>query len=152
MPDQYDRKILMELQNNGRMPMAELSDKVGLTTSPCWRRVRQMEESGVIEGYAAMVNPASVGIGLNVFVYVALNLHQAEEFEAEIMRRDEVVDCYAMTGDQDYLLHVMVRDVNHFDDFLRNDLIHFPGVDRVNSSFALKAIKKWSGIPVNLVE
>ena len=147
--DLHDRKILRELQNSGRLPMAELADRVGLTTSPCWRRVRRMEEAGIIEGYAAIVDPASIGIGLNVFVYVAMDLHKAEEFEAEITQRDEVIECYAMTGDQDYLLHVMVEDVAHFDDFLRNDLIHLPGVGRVNTSFALKAVKKWGGIPVD---
>jgi DNA-binding Lrp family transcriptional regulator len=146
--DAQDLKILRVLQTDGRISMAELADRVGLSTSPCWRRARQLEEAGVIEGYAARVSPEALGLSLNVFVYVSLDLHNAEAFEAEIQERDEVVECYAMTGDKDYLLHVMVADIEAFDRFLRRDLIIMPGVERVNTSFALKAIKKTSALPL----
>lgn len=140
--DAYDRNILTELQKDGRVPMATLAERVGLSVSPCWRRVRRLEENGIILGYTAQLAPKMIGLNLNVFVYVALDLHKAEAFEAAIAARSEVVECYAMTGAQDYLLHIMVPDMEAFDTFLRTELVHMPGVDRVNTSFALKAIKQ----------
>lgn len=140
--DSYDRQILAELQKDGRVPMATLAERVGLSVSPCWRRVRRLEEAGVILGYTARLAPKTIGLNLDVFVYVALDLHRAEEFEALIGARREVVECYAMTGEQDYLLHIMLPDMDAFDTFLRTELIHMPGVERVNTSFALKAIKQ----------
>ncbi|CAA7613926.1 Lrp/AsnC family transcriptional regulator [Magnetospirillum sp. SS-4] len=149
-PDAFDRKILSELQRNGRLSIAELSERVGLSASPCWRRVRMLEEAGVIRGYTALVDPAALGLGLNVFVAATIDLHRAAEFEAAIMKRPEVLECFAMTGDQDYLLHVITADIEAFDRFLREDLIHMPGVDKVKSSFALKAIKSTSSLPVDV--
>lgn len=146
--DAFDRRILSELQKDGRICISELAERVGLSTSPCWRRVKALEEAGVISGYAAIVDPAAVGLSLNVFVSATLDLHKAEEFEAALAERPEVVDCYAMTGEQDYLLHVVCRDIDSFDRFLRQDLIHMPGVRQVRSSFALKQVKGWRMLPV----
>mgnify|MGYP004002334917 CR=1 FL=1 len=146
--DSYDRKILTELQRDGRMPMADLARKVGLSTSPCWRRKKQLEEAGIIRGYTAVVRPQAVGLGLNAFVYVSLDLHKAVAFEAEIQSRQEVIECYAMSGGQDYLVHVMFADMAAFDIFLRGDLAHMPGVERVDTSFALKAIKQDRALPI----
>ncbi len=146
--DRYDRMILAALQRDGRMGMADLAKQVGLSPSPCWRRKKQLEDAGVIRGYAALVAPKAVGLGLNAFVNVAVDLHHAEAFEALISKREEVVECYAMTGGQDYLVHVMVTDMEDFDRFLRSEVAHMPGVERVNSSFALKAIKQSAALPV----
>lgn len=146
--DAFDRKILVELQRDGRLSIAELSERVGLSPSPCWRRVRLLEEAGVIRGYAALVDPAALGLGLNVFVAATLDLHRAGEFEAALMERPEVLKCHAMTGEQDYLLHVVAADITAFDRFLRHELIHMPGVDKVKSSFALKAVKNSFVLPV----
>ncbi|MDP6816230.1 MAG: Lrp/AsnC family transcriptional regulator, partial [Alphaproteobacteria bacterium] len=115
--DRYDRGILRELQRDGRLSTSELADRIGLSTSPCWRRVRRLEEKGIIRHYMAMLAPEAVGLGLDVFVYVSLDLHRAKEFEAVIQQRSEVVECHAIAGDQDYLLHVMVPDIESFDHF-----------------------------------
>jgi len=146
--DAYDRKILKELQRDGRISMADLAKRVGLSTSPCWRRKKQLEEAGIIRGYTAVVRPQSVGLGLNAFVYVSLNLHKGDAFEAEIQKRAEVIECYAMSGGQDYLVHVMFSDMTAFDVFLRGELAHMPGVERVDTSFALKAIKQDRALPI----
>lgn len=139
--DAFDRRILSELQRDGRICISELAERVGLSTSPCWRRVKALEERGIISGYSAIVDQAALGLGLNVFVSATLDLHDAERFEAAVAERPEVVECFAMTGEQDYLLHVLCKDIDSFDNFLRHELIHLPGVRQVRSSFALKQIK-----------
>ena len=146
--DAYDRKILTELQRDGRIAMADLAKRVGLSTSPCWRRKKRLEQAGIIRGYTAVVRPQSVGLGLNAFVYVSLNLHKAEGFEAAVQKQPEVIECYAMSGGQDYLVHVMCADMAAFDVFLRSELAHMPGVERVDTSFALKAIKQDRALPI----
>lgn len=146
--DGYDRRILAALQRDGRMSIADLAETVGLSPSPCWRRVRALEEAGVIRGYTAILDTAALGFGLDVFVSLSLNLHKAEEFEAAIMRRPEVVQCYAMAGEQDYMLHVIARDMAAFDHFVREELIHMPGVDKVRSNFILKVIKQTTALPL----
>ncbi len=147
-PDELDRAILSELQINGRISIADLADRVGLSASPCWRRVRRLEQAGIISRYAALIEPAVLGLELNAFVYLSLDLHQAEAFEAAIIARDEVVQCYALTGEQDYLLHVMAVNIQAFDHFLRTELMDMPGVERVRTSFALKSIKPDALIPL----
>ncbi|KAA3626839.1 MAG: Lrp/AsnC family transcriptional regulator [Proteobacteria bacterium] len=149
--DASDLRILTELQRNGRLSIAELSERIGLSTTPCWRRVRMLEESGVISRYTAVVNAQALGIALDVFVEVSLDLHQAAAFEKVIDERDEVVECYAVTGDRDYLLHVMVADMDACDRFLRDELIHFPGVQRVSTRLALKPIKQSAGVPLRIL-
>ncbi len=139
--DAFDRRILSELQRDGRICISELAERVGLSTSPCWRRVKALEENGIICGYAAILDPTALGLTLNVFVSATLDLHKAEEFEAAVAERPEVVECFAMTGEQDYLLHILCRDIDAFDKFLRHELIHMPGVLQVRSSFALKQVK-----------
>lgn len=146
--DGYDRRILAALQGDGRMSIADLAETVGLSPSPCWRRVRALEEAGVIRGYTAILDTAALGFGLDVFVSLSLNLHKADEFEAAIMRRPEVVQCYAMAGEQDYMLHVIARDMAAFDHFVREELIHMPGVDKVRSNFILKVIKQTTALPL----
>ncbi len=146
--DSCDLKILAELQRDGRLSVADLAERIGLSTTPCWRRVRLLEESGVIDRYTAVVDARKLGITLNVFVEVSLDLHQAEAFEQAIEERDEVVECYAVTGDRDYLLHVMVSDMDACDHFLRDELVHFPGVQRVSTRLALKPIKQGRGVPL----
>lgn len=146
--DACDLKILGELQQNGRLSVAELAERIGLSTTPCWRRVRLLEESGVISHYTAVVNPLALGIALDVFVEVSLDLQQAQAFEQVIAERSEVVECYAVTGDRDYLLHVMVSGMEACDHFLRDELIHFPGVQRVSTKLALKPIKQSAGVPL----
>jgi len=144
--DSYDVKILKALQKNGRIAVADLAQKIGLSTTPCWRRVQRLQKSGVIRNYTAVIDPAVFGINLDIFIEVSLDLHLAKEFERVVQERDEIIECYAITGGQDYMLHVMVKDIASYDQFLREELVHFPGVVRVKSHLALNPIKKTTGI------
>jgi len=150
--DSYDLKILTELQKNGRIAVADLATKIGLSTTPCWRRVRRLQKSGVIKSYTAIVEPSVFGITTDVFIEVSLDLHQAKAFEQAILERDEIVECYAIIGGQDYLLHVMVADIASYDQFLRDEFIHFPGVQRVKTHLALNPIKKSTGVLLKKVD
>jgi len=146
--DSYDKRILAALQEDGRLSLNQLAETVNLTTSPCWRRVKRLEEAGIIEKYVAVVDPEALGLGLNVFVYVTLDHQKGGPFEAAVAAHPAIIDCFAMSGDTDYLLRVVVENVASFDKFLRTDLVRMPGVDRTSSSFALRAIKKSTGLPV----
>ena len=143
--DRTDLALLAALQAAGRISNAELAERVNLSASACLRRVQRLEESGVIAGYAALIDPARVGLGLQAFVRVQLAKHDAEaiaDFSARVTDWDEVVACHALTGDMDYLLHVIVRDLDHFSRFLLDQLLNNSGVADVNSSFVLRAVKQ----------
>ena len=145
--DAFDQRLIAELQRNGRITVAELAERVGLSTSPCWRRLRALEKAGVISRYTAIIDPRALGLGLDVFVGVGLDLQHAEAFEEGLAHHPEVVECYAMTGEQDYLVHVLCADIAAFDRFLRNVLVHMPGVRQVRSSFALKQVRGATILP-----
>lgn len=153
--DPLDRAILGELQENARLSNVELARRVGLSPSPCLRRVRDLESSGVIREYTALLEPAAVGLGVSVFVQVTLE-RQVDEglvrFESSIQERPEVMECYLMTGDSDYLLRVVVPDVPAFEHFLIDYLTRLPGVSGVKSSFALKEIKYRTALPLGEVD
>lgn len=143
--DRTDLALLAILQAHGRISNAELAEKVNLSASACLRRVQRLEDSGVIAGYAALIDPAKVGLGLQAFVRVQLAKHDAEaiaEFTRRVNDWDEVVACHALTGDMDYLLHVIVQDLDHFSRFLLDRLLNNSGVADVNSSFVLRAVKQ----------
>ena len=143
--DRIDLALLAVLQAQGRISNAELAERVNLSASACLRRMQRLEESGVIAGYAALVDPAKVGLGLQAFVRVQLAKHDAEaiaEFTRRVNDWDEVVACHALTGDMDYLLHVIVQDLDHFSRFLLDRLLNNSGVADVNSSFVLRAVKQ----------
>ncbi|RJF78162.1 Lrp/AsnC family transcriptional regulator [Azospirillum cavernae] len=149
--DRIDRKILALLQENGRQPNNELADQVGLSPSPCLRRVKALEEAGVISRYVALVDPASVDLPVNIFVSVGLD-RQIEEridaFEAAVMERPEVLECYLMSGDADYLLRVVVPDLASYERFLKEHLTRIPGVAGIRSSFALKQVRYRTALPL----
>jgi Lrp/AsnC family leucine-responsive transcriptional regulator len=149
--DGIDIKILEVLQADARISNVDLAGKVGLSPSPCLRRVRDLEESGLVRGYVALLDPAAVGLGVSVFVQVSLE-RQAErglgEFEKKVLERPEVLECYLMTGDADYLLRVVVPDVAAFERFLMGHLTRIPGVASVKSSFALKQVKYSTALPL----
>lgn len=133
------------LQRHGRITNAELAERVSLSPSACLRRVQRLEARGVIAGYAAQVDPAAVGLGLQAFVRVQLKQHDAvtiERFVELTNGWDEVAACHALTGDMDYLLHVYVRDLEHFSHFLLDQLLRTAGVADVNSSFVLRTVKR----------
>ncbi|MFT4571552.1 MAG: Lrp/AsnC family leucine-responsive transcriptional regulator [Candidatus Binatia bacterium] len=149
--DEIDRQILAELQDNARISNVDLATRVGLSASPCLRRVRDLEESGVIRRYATLVDPAALGLGVSVFVQVSLE-RQVEigldSFEKLVLARPEVLECYLMTGDADYLLRVVVPDVAAFERFLLDHLTKVPGVASIKSSFALKQVTYRTALPI----
>ena len=149
--DRTDLRMLRELQRNGRMPVVELADKVSLSPTACQRRLRKLEDSGVIERYAAVLNPAALGQTIQAFVRVSIERQSkdvAEAFEAAIKRQPEVRACYVMTGDLDFLLHVLVPDLQAFAEFSMKVLIGLPGVKDVRSSLVLEAVKQDEGLPL----
>ena len=151
--DEIDRKIIAALQAEGRLAIVDLADKVGLSPTPCQRRVKRREEEGLITRYAALVSPAAMGFGLQALVEVTLEDHSektVEAFEAAIRARTEVVACYAVTGDMDFLLHVFATDLNSFSDFALKALLRMPGVKGTRSSFIMQAVKSdlaWAPSP-----
>ena len=151
--DAIDRRILRALQRDGRLAVVALAEQVGLSPTPCQRRVKRLEEEGLITRYAALVSPAAMGFGLQALVEVTLEDHSektVEAFEAAIRSRQEVVACYAVTGDMDFLLHVFAPDLNSFSDFALKALLRMPGVKGTRSSFIMQAIKSdlaWAPAP-----
>ncbi len=149
--DRIDRKILAVLQEDGRLPNNELAERVGLSPSPCLRRVKALEEAGVIARYVALVDPASVDLPVNIFVSVSLERQveaRLDGFEAEVMALPEVLECYLMTGDADYLLRVVVPDLASYERFLKEHLTRIPGVASIRSSFALKQVRYRTALPL----
>ena len=149
--DRIDLQLLAELQRAGRLTNAELAERVHLSPSACLRRVQRLEREGVIAGYRAEVDPERVGLGLQAFVRVQLEKHDVEHvaaFASFVTAWDEVVACHALTGDMDYLLHVVVRDLDLFSRFLLDRLLNASGVADVNSSFVLRTVKAFGGVPV----
>ncbi|NYZ16520.1 Lrp/AsnC family transcriptional regulator [Azospirillum sp. RWY-5-1] len=149
--DRIDRNILALLQQDGRMANSDLSQRVGLSPSPCLRRVKALEETGVIRNYVALVDPAAVDLSVSVFVSVTLE-RQVEErldaFEAAVVRWPEVLECYLMTGEADYLLRVVVPDLAAYERFLKDHLTRVPGVASIKSSFALKQVRYNTALPL----
>lgn len=142
--DEFDTRIVRELQANARLPVSDLSTRVGLSPTPVGRRIRQLEESGVIEGYTVLLNEAAMGFGVSVFVSVQLD-RQVDEaleiFETAVQSFPEVVDCWLMTGNRDYLLRVVTTDLAAFEAFLVGRLTRVPGVSSIESSIPLRRVK-----------
>ncbi|MBX2811457.1 MAG: Lrp/AsnC family transcriptional regulator [Myxococcales bacterium] len=150
--DATDQAILHELQTNGKVSNTALAAKVHLSESACLRRVQRLEKSGLIQGYAALVSQSAVGFPDNVFVRITLHSQQQQDlaaFEAEALNIPEVMECYLMTGDADYLLRVIVGDARDYERIHSLHLTRLPGVARVQSSFALRTVIKRSEIPVH---
>lgn len=143
--DRVDLALLAELQGDGRISNADLAVRVKLSPSACLRRVQRLEAAGIVAGYAALLDPARVGLGLQAFVRVQLARHDADTiaaFSQRVNDWDEVVACHALTGDMDYLLHVIVQDLDHFSRFLLDRLLSGDFVADVNSSFVLRSVKQ----------
>jgi DNA-binding Lrp family transcriptional regulator len=149
--DEIDRRILRQLQEDARSSNVELAERVGLSPSPCLRRVRTLEGAGIIKRYAALVDQSAVGLPVSVFVSVSLE-RQVEEalatFETRVRERPEVMECYLMTGDSDYLLRVVTSDLSAYERFLMDHLTRMPGVASIRSSFALKQITYKTALPL----
>src|ERR1700712_3208191 len=149
--DAIDRKILSQLQSDSRITMQELADKVGLSVSPCHRRVKLMEERGVISRYIAMVDQKSLGLHVSVFISIKLTRQKEEDldrFAKAISKWEEVLECYLMTGNRDYLLRVVAADLSSYEAFLKNKLTRLDGIASIESSFALSQVKYSIALPV----
>jgi len=149
--NEIDRKILDSLQRDGRMTNQNLSEEIGLSPSPCLRRVRSLEDNGVISGYVAMVNPGAVGLQVTAFVRIRLDQQDDSHlasFETAVASLPEVMECYLMTGESDYQLRILVGSLGEFEDFLRHKLTRIKGVSQVTTSFALRPIVYRTALPV----
>ncbi len=153
--DAVDRRILTLLQAQGRITYDELAAQVGLAPSTALRRVRRLEEAGVIDGYVALVSPERVGLGLTAYISVRLAKHTdaharspMDAFDAAVQSWPEVVECAALTGDMDYLLRVLVRDMAHFSRFIGDSLLRHPSVQDCRSSFVLRRLKGTTAVPL----
>jgi Lrp/AsnC family leucine-responsive transcriptional regulator len=149
--DRTDARIVAALQRDGRVSIVELADQVGLSPTPCARRVKRLEDAGVIEGYAAVINPRQVGHAVQAFVQVKLERHTdetADRFRRGLEELSPVVACYAMTGEMDFLLQVLVPDIDALGEFTLHRLMRLPGVRDVRSSLVLETIKRSRGVPV----
>jgi len=146
-----DARILAALQQDGRTTNQTLADGIGMSASPCWRRVRQLEEHKVIQGYRAVLDRRKIGLGVLVFVRVTIDRHsevEARKFEQEVMALEDVVACYSIGGDADFLLQVVSRDLDTFADFAMSVIRRLTGIKEMQSMFVLKEIKPFVEYPV----
>lgn len=150
-PDKIDRRILAVLQDDGRLTNQVLAEKVGLSPAACWRRVRNLEQQGVILGYSARLDPERLGQGLCVLVNLSLQRHTIDStanIEQQVSSYPEVLQCFAVTGNADFVLRVLVRDMAAYDRFLNEKIFTLQGIAQVNSNFALREIKNTLTVPV----
>lgn len=149
--DEIDRKIIAAVQNDGRITTHELAARVGLSPSPCARRVRALEDSGIIKGYTAIIDQTKVGLPISAFASIKLERqHEADldRFAHAVARWPEVADCYLMTGQRDYLLRIVVRDLEAYERFLKEKLTRLDGVASIETSFALGQVKRSEVLPL----
>ncbi len=149
--DDIDRRILHALQQDGRLTVAELAEKVGLSASPCHRRIKLLETRGVIDRYAAVVNQRVVGLPVSVFVSIKLESQREDalaKFAKAIAPWPEILECYLMTGQRDYLLRVVVADLQAYEQFLKTKLTRLSGISSIESSFALEQVKYSNSLPL----
>ena len=152
--DKTDRAILQAMQRDGRLSNVNLAREVNLSESACLRRVKLLEQEGVVERYAMIVNQSAVGLPGNVFVEISLAQQQQEEldiFEERVLQIPEVMECYLMSGEYDYLLRVVVSDAAHYERVHHQNLTRLPGIARVRSSFALRTVTKATELPLQSV-
>jgi Lrp/AsnC family transcriptional regulator, leucine-responsive regulatory protein len=149
--DSIDIKILKELQLDGSLSNIELSRRVHLSASPCLARVKALEKAGVIDRYVALLQPKAVGLQLNVFISISLKQQskaELEAFEQSISQHEEVMECYLMTGDSDYLIRVAVPDIAALERFILDRLTPIQGIEKIRSSFALKQVRYKTALPL----
>jgi len=148
--DKIDLAILDSLQNDGRISNNDLADRVGLSASACLRRVKSLEENGVIDRYVALVQQSAAGLSDNVFVQVAVEKQTKEklaEFERKVRECPQIMECYLMSGDADYLLRVVVSDASDYERLHMDVLTALPGVSQIKSNFSLRTVTKKTSIP-----
>ena len=149
--DDIDRKIIAAVQDDGRITTHELAARVGLSPSPCARRLRLLEEAGIIKGYTAIIDQTKVGLPVSAFASIKLERQREESldrFAQAVASWPEVVDCYLMTGQRDYLMRVVVRDLAAYEEFLKDKLTRLEGVASIETSFALGQVKRSEALPL----
>ncbi|MEJ2410211.1 MAG: Lrp/AsnC family transcriptional regulator [Novosphingobium sp.] len=149
--DAIDRKLLHELQRDASLSHADLAERVGASTASCWRRIRALEADGILGPQVRLVDAARVGRGVNVLCHIKIRNHSAETteaFENFIASRDEIIECYAMSGDWDYLLRILVADVEDYNRFLMRTVLRHPSVATGSSHFALAQVKYTTAVPI----
>lgn len=149
--DRFDARILYELQRDGRLPVVELAESIGLSPTPCARRIKALETQGVIESYAAVLHPARIGLKMLAIVQVKLTEHTDEtvaRFEREIALLDEVTNCYAMTGTYDFILQVYAKDLDAFSNVVLKKLLRIPNLRDLQSSVVLATVKRSTRLPL----
>ena len=152
--DEFDKRILACLQKDASLPLAEIAERVGLSSTPCWRRIQNLEKAGVIDGRVALLDPAKLNVGVTVFVALKTRKHSQdwlETFAAHVDSIDEVVEFYRMSGDVDYMLRVVVPDIAAYDEVYKR-LIAVGGLSDVSSSFAMERIKYTTELPLDYAE
>ncbi|MEH6675091.1 MAG: Lrp/AsnC family transcriptional regulator [Sulfitobacter sp.] len=148
--DSKDREIIKALQRNGRLTNQDLAAQVNLSPSPCLRRTRTLEEKGVIKGYTAIVDERAYGLPVTALVRIRLSSHTGEVvklFEKKVHETDQILDCYVITGSEDYLLRVLVEDLKNYEEFVRHKLHNIPGIASIDSSFAYGVLKQSNVFP-----
>ncbi|MBC3767788.1 Lrp/AsnC family transcriptional regulator [Neptunicella marina] len=149
--DKFDKQILRTLQQNATISMAELSVHVGLSHTPCWRRVKRLESEGIILRKVTLLSNKKLNLGVSVFIYVSLKNHDEgalNKFESAVQDIDEIVECHTTSGDKDYLLKVVVESIEEYEHLLKSKLTHLPNVDHLSSTFALKQVKYTTELPI----
>ena len=150
--DKTDAKILKLLQYDSRMSNSELSEKIGMSASPCWRRVKQLENAQVIKGYGVLLDRKKIGLGVMVFIRVSIDSHsekEAKKFEEEVSALEHVVACYSIGGDAAFLLQVVSADLDTYAAFSMSIIRRLPGIKEMQSMFVLKELKPFLGYPIN---
>ncbi|PEQ10558.1 AsnC family transcriptional regulator [Novosphingobium sp. PC22D] len=148
--DDVDLRILREIQANPELPLTELAPVVGLSQTPCWRRIKKLEQQGVIKGRTVMLDPAALGLTVNVFAHIRLTSHREETLEAlerAVEEHPEIIECFSMSGESDYMLRILSPSIEAYEHYLKRKLSHLPGIASINSSFALKCVKDTRMLP-----
>lgn len=149
--DPIDLRIVAALQQDGRMTVQDLAARVGLSPSPCARRVRLLEEAGIITGYVALIDQGKIGLPISVFASIKLERQREEDldrFAQAVARWSEVADCYLMTGQRDYLMRIIVKDIEAYERFLKEKLTRLDNISSIESSFALGQVKRSHVLPI----
>ena len=149
--DAIDRRIISELQANGRLTVIQLAERVGLSASPCARRVRLLEETGIIKGYTAIIDQRLAGLPISAFASIKLDRQREEDldrFAQAVAHWPEIVDCYLMTGPRDYLMRVVARDLDAYEQFIKHKLTRLENIASIETSFALGQVKRSEILPL----
>lgn len=149
--DETDRRILRTLQKNADLSIADLAAEIGLSHTPCWRRVKRLQDEGIILGRVTLLDQRKLGFSVDVFASLRIKEHDErtlDAFENAVREHPEIVECFSMSGESDYVMRLIVRDIDEYEKFLKRVLLHLPGVASVNSRFALKKVKLTTSVPL----